>query len=129
MAQEQSWSIGELARELGVTPRTIRYYEDMGLVSPRRRGQVRIYGPSERVRLKLILRGKRLGFSLEESRELIEMYSPDGANNRAQLDAVLDKIGDRRAQLMQQLRDIQATWRELDEAERRCRDAISELEK
>lgn len=122
------WSIGELARELDITTRTIRYYEDMGLLSPERRGQARIYSPADRVRLKLILRGKRLGFSLEESRELIEMYSPDGANNRAQLNAVLDRIEARRAQLAQQLRDIQATRRELDEAEQRCRQAMSELE-
>ncbi len=122
------WSIGELARELDITTRTIRYYEDMGLLSPERKGQTRIYSPADRVRLKLILRGKRLGFSLEESRDLIEMYSPDGTNNRAQLSAVLDKIEARRAQLAQQLRDIQATQQELDEAEQRCRQAMSELE-
>ena len=128
MKEQRQWSIGELARELDVTTRTIRYYEDIGLLHPRRNGQNRVYGPADRVRLQLILRGKRMGLSLEESRELIDMYSPDGANNRAQLQAVLEKIRKRRAQLAQQLRDIRTTRRELDEAEQRCQRALEELE-
>ncbi|MFN3713319.1 MAG: MerR family transcriptional regulator [Alcanivoracaceae bacterium] len=116
------WSIGELAREFDVTTRTIRFYEDEGLLQPTRRGQTRIYSAADRIALKLILRGKRLGFSLAESRQLIQMYNPTA--NRAQLEALLAKIYDRRAQLNHQLRDIEVMQLELDEAEQRCLDAL-----
>lgn len=121
----ETWTIGELARAFGITTRTIRFYEDEGLLHPERDGQTRIYRPRDRVRLKLILRGKRLGFSLSESRELIDMYNPE-ADNRDQLEALLDKIADRRRQLEQQKRDIEAMESELDEVEQRCRDALAE---
>ncbi|MCH8544616.1 MAG: MerR family DNA-binding transcriptional regulator [Alcanivorax sp.] len=121
---KKTYSIGELARELDITTRTIRFYEDMGLLSPERRGQTRIYTPADRVRLKLILRGKRLGFSLAESRELIELYNPDTDNNQTQLKALLGKIAEKKAQLMRQLHDIEVMQIELDEAERRCQDAM-----
>jgi DNA-binding transcriptional MerR regulator len=120
---EETWTIGELARAFGITTRTIRFYEDEGLLRPERNGQTRIYRQRDRVRLTLILRGKRLGFSLSESRELIDMYSPE-ADNRDQLEALLDKIADRRRQLDQQKRDIEAMESELDEVEQRCRDAL-----
>lgn len=120
---EETWTIGELARAFGITTRTIRFYEDEGLLRPERNGQTRIYRQRDRVRLTLILRGKRLGFSLSESRELIDMYSPE-ADNRDQLEALLDKIADRRRQLNQQKRDIEAMESELDEVEQRCRDAL-----
>lgn len=123
MDKQRTWSIGELAREFGITARAIRFYEDEGLIQPERRGQTRVYRPADRTRLKLILRGKRLGFSLAESRELIDMYRP-AQDNRAQLQALLDKIGERRNQLEQQLRDIHSMQEELDEVERRCRDAM-----
>ena len=121
---EETWTIGELARAFGITTRAIRFYEDKGLLQPARNGQNRIYGPRDRVRLKLILRGKRLGFSLQESRELIDMYSPD-ADNRDQLRALLGKIDDRREQLEQQKRDIEAMETELHEVEQRCREALA----
>ncbi len=73
---DRSHSISELAAELGITTRTIRFYEEKGLLAPSRNGQQRIYSAADRVRLKLILRGKRLGFTLEESRDLIDMYDP-----------------------------------------------------
>ncbi len=122
---QEIWTIGELARTFGITTRAIRFYEHEGLLHPERDGQTRIYRPRDRVRLKLILRGKRLGFSLSESRELINMYSPD-ADNRDQLEALLDKIDDRRRQLEQQKRDIAAMESELNEVEQRCRDALAE---
>ena len=127
MAKKKTYSIGELAREFDVTTRTIRFYEDQGLVSPSRRGQTRIYSPADRVTLKLILRGKRLGFSLAESKELIGMYQPQG-DNRHQLLALQEKIHQRRAQLEQQLHDIQAMQQELDDVEQRCIDAMNDLE-
>ncbi len=128
MSKKQTYSIGELAREFDVTTRTIRFYEDQNLVNPARRGQTRVYSPADRVTLKLILRGKRLGFSLAESRELIQMYQPSG-DNRNQLLALQDKIQQRRDQLNQQLRDIQALQQELDDADQRCEDAPTALEK
>lgn len=121
---DRTWTIGELAREFGITTRAIRFYEDEGLLTPERRGQARVYHARDRVRLKLILRGKRLGFSLSESRELIDMYNP-ATDNRAQLEALQARIAERRAQLAQQRRDIDALESELDEVERRCHEALT----
>lgn len=126
MTTKKTFGIGELARELDVTTRTIRFYEDQGLLSPKRKGQTRIYSAADRVTLKLILRGKRLGLSLAESRDVIRLYRPAG-DNRHQLQALLDKIGEKRAQLEQQLRDINAMQQEMDEAERRAREAMRQL--
>ncbi|ASK34283.1 MerR family transcriptional regulator [Alloalcanivorax mobilis] len=126
MTIKQTYGIGELAREFDVTTRTIRFYEDQGLLSPRRRGQTRIYTPADRVVLKLILRGKRLGFSLAESRDLISLYQPS-SDNRHQLDALLNKISEKREQLDQQLRDIQGMREHLDDAELRAREAMRQL--
>lgn len=124
--RKQTYSIGELAREFDITTRTIRFYEDQGLLSPERRGQTRIYSPADRVKLVLILRGKRLGFSLAESRELIDMYDPSA--NQPQLEALLARIEDRQTQLDQQKRDIALLETELDQARQRCLDAMKELE-
>lgn len=121
-----SYSISELARELDITTRTIRFYEEHGMLAPERRGQERIYSPRDRVALKLILRGKRLGFSLAECKELIDLYQPDGSNRR-QLESFQRKIEERRAQLQQQLLDIQQMQLELDVAEQRCSQALQEL--
>jgi DNA-binding transcriptional MerR regulator len=84
-----SYSIRDLASEFDVTTRTIRYYEEKGLLSPKRNGSQRIYSPSDRTKLKLILRGKRLGFSLDESAEIILMYGPGGKNRKLKLKACL----------------------------------------
>ena len=127
MKNNTTYSIGELAREFDVTTRTIRFYEDQGLVSPARRGQTRVYSPADRVTLKLIFRGKRLGLSLAESKELINMYQPQG-DNRHQILALQNKIQHRREQLAQQLHDIQAMQQELDDAEQRCLDALAQME-
>lgn len=122
MQKNTTYTIGELAREFGITTRTVRHYEEKGLLNPRRDGQQRIYSAADRVALKLILRGKRLGFSLDESAELIHMYQPD--NNRAQLQALLQQIAQRRQKLQQQLNDIQQLQHELDVAESRCLAAL-----
>ena len=74
------YSISDLCKEFEVTPRTARYYEDIGLLSPSRRGQTRVYSAADRTRLRLILRGKRLGLSLEDSRQIIDMYEPGKSN-------------------------------------------------
>lgn len=122
-----TYSISELAKEFSVTTRTIRFYEDKGLLSPFRQGQTRVYNSKDQVHLKLILRGKRLGFTLDECKELIEMYTP-GSNNVKQLQALLDKIALKRQQLNQQLKDIAALQQELDTAEQRCMEASKKLE-
>ncbi|WP_043320143.1 MerR family DNA-binding transcriptional regulator [Microbulbifer sp. HZ11] len=121
----QSYSISELAQEFGITTRTIRFYEDKGLISPERRGQTRVYTAEDRVRLKLILRGKRLGFSLDESREIIDMYDP-AHGNVEQLNRLLDRIDAKRQQLRQQQRDIEKMLAQLDEAAARTQAALKE---
>ena len=124
---EPRHSISELAREFDVTTRTIRFYEDEGLLSPERRGQTRLYSPRERVRLRLILRGKRLGFSLAEIKEIFDLY--DGAPGEAgQLRHFLGKIAERRRQLEQQREDIEVTLAELASVEARCQGRLAELD-
>ena len=125
--EPDSYSISDLAREFGITTRAIRFYEDKGLLSPARRGQTRIYRPEDRVRLMLILRGKRLGFSLDESREIIDMYDPEHGNVE-QLQRLLQHIEQKRAQLQQQLRDIQSLMGELDEAEASTRASLAQTQ-
>ena len=120
---DTTYTISDLAREFDITTRTIRFYEEAGLLTPRREGQQRIYGDADRVKLKLILRGKRLGFSLAESRDIIEMYDPASGNER-QLNALLSKVRERREQLNEQMRELQLMQVELDEAEKRCLNAM-----
>ncbi|WLQ15829.1 MerR family DNA-binding transcriptional regulator [Hahella aquimaris] len=124
----KNYSISDLAKEFDVTTRTIRFYEAEGLLSPERQGQTRIYSEKDRVYLKLILRGKRLGFSLAESKQIICMYDPD-SGNRVQLQLMLNKIAEKRDILKQQLSDIRLMQEELDEAEERCRQALADFGK
>ena len=117
------YSIGDLSREFGVTTRTIRFYEDQGLLSPTRDGQNRIYAVRDRVRLKLILRGKRLGFSLKEINKLIELYdAPEG--EAEQLRSFIEKIRARRGELLVQKQDIEHVLDELNTLEQRCADLL-----
>jgi len=120
---EPTWSITELAEEFGVTLRTIRFYEDRGLIAPERRGQQRVFGPRDRVRLALILRGKRLGFSLDEIQTIVDMYDAEPGES-GQLRYLLSQIEVRRAELELRRRDIEETLAELDEVEARCRDDL-----
>ena len=120
------FSIGQLAREFDVTTRTIRFYEDQGLLSPRRRGQPRLFDQRDRTRLKLILRGKRLGFSLSEINEIVDMYdAPPGETG--QLSLLIEKIDDRRTRLLQQRSDIAVALRELDTVSARCVESLKAL--
>ena len=119
----QTYSISDLAREFDITTRTIRFYEDKSLLSPSREGQTRIFSSAERVKLKLILRGKRLGLSLEESGEIIQMYAP-GKSNAAQLEQLLYKIKERRELLEQQLKDILSMMEDLKNVEQRCKSEL-----
>lgn len=120
-----TYSISDLSRELDITTRAIRFYEEQGMLAPERRGLERIYTARDKVTLKLILRGKRIGFSLAECKELIGLYDPVDGNHR-QLRSMLDKIKERRAQLEQQLLDIQQMQLELDTAEERCLQALAQ---
>jgi len=119
MSQEQTFTISELAREFGITPRAIRFYEDEGLLAPARAGRQRIYEKRDRTRLSLILRGKRLGLSLAEIFELLGMY--DGARNSAlQLQRFLAVLAERRRVIEQQREDIVAVLGEIDRLENQC---------
>jgi len=118
--REDSWTIAQVADEFGITHRAVRHYEDLGLITPERRGTARIYHRRDRTRLNLILRGKRLGFPLEEIRTIIDLYdAPRG--KRSQLEYVLGQIDERRADLEQRRRDIDDALAELDTFEARCR--------
>ena len=115
-----TYTIGELAQEFDVTTRAIRFYEDQGLLSPTRNGQARVYSARDRVRLKLVLRGKRLGFSLGEVGEMLDLYDAD-PSEVGQLQYFLNKLAERRAQLNQQQQDIQITLKELNDIETQCK--------
>ena len=114
------YSISDLASEFDVTPRAIRFYEDQGLLSPRREGQRRIYSLRDRTRLKLTLRGKRLGLTLSEVRELVDMYEP-GRDDRPQLERFLAVLASHRASLQTQQADIEAQLAEIAAFEARIR--------
>jgi DNA-binding transcriptional MerR regulator len=118
--ERTEFSISELAREFDVTPRAIRFYEDQGLLAPRRDGQRRIYTPRDRTRLKLTLRGKRLGLTLSEIKELIDMYEP-GRDERPQLERFLSVLQSHKASLLQQRADIEAQLAEIQSFEKKVR--------
>ncbi|MDV6315408.1 MerR family DNA-binding transcriptional regulator [Idiomarina sp. HP20-50] len=126
MDNKVTYSIGELAKQFDITTRSIRFYEDEGLLSPRRQGQQRIYTNKDRVRLKLILRGKRLGFSLAETGRLFELYDADNSS-AAQLQKVLELISEKKLSLKQQMEDINVLLTELSGLEQRCQDELKTI--
>jgi DNA-binding transcriptional MerR regulator len=115
-----TYSISDLAKEFALTTRAIRFYEDEGLLSPRRHGRSRIYAERERVRIKLILRGKRLGLSLSEIRELLDLYEAT-KSERPQLLKFIEVLAHRRLMLKQQQEDIAVVLAEIESLERQCR--------
>ena len=121
--ERAEFSISELAREFDVTPRAIRFYEAEGLLAPRRDGQRRIYTPRDRTRLKLTLRGKRLGLTLSEIRDLIDMYEP-GRDERPQLERFLAALETHRSALARQREDIDAQLAEITTFEKRVRQQL-----
>ena len=127
MAQE-IWSISDLAEMYQVTPRTLRDYEDQGIISPARDGQKRIYNQRDRTRLKLALRGKRLGFSLAEIRNLIDMYDGPGSHPE-QLQSYLAHLQKQKELLAQQQKDIQAVLEEIRRQEQVCHDLLAKNDK
>ncbi|HLO94128.1 MerR family transcriptional regulator [Roseateles flavus] len=120
------FTITELAAEFDITPRAIRFYEDMGLLSPAREGRNRVYTHRDRTRLKLTLRGKRLGLSLQEIKQLVDMYDAAGADTAPQLKAFLEVLAQHRRQLEQQLEDIEVTLEEISQHEERCRALLAQ---
>ena len=122
----QLYSIRDLSQDFGVTTRTLRFYEEKGLLKPERRGRTRLYTAADRVRLKLILRGKQLGFTLDESAELIAMYDPD-SNNVAQLQALIDKIREQRCRVEKQQQHIRLMLKDLKDWEQRSAKALRAL--
>jgi len=120
------FTITELTREFGISTRTIRFYEDEGLINPVRRGRTRLFRPSERRLLSFILRGKRLGFSIAEIREVLQMYrEPPG--EEGQLRLLIRRVGEKRVELEQKRRDIEETLRELDTVEEASLTRLAEL--
>lgn len=122
----ERWTIAQLAAEYGVTLRTLRHYEDLGLLRPQRIGTARSYRQRDRIRLELILRGKRLGFSLTEIATIVNMYD-DAPGEVGQLEYLLGQIQVRREELAQRQRDIKQTLSDLDQVEQRCREDLSRL--
>ena len=120
------YTITELTREFEISTRTLRFYEDEGLVQPVRRGRTRLFRPADRHLIKQILRGKRLGFSIAEIREIVQMYrEPPG--EAGQLRLMVRRIEEKRADLRQKRRDLEETLAELDRAEEACVERLAEL--
>jgi DNA-binding transcriptional MerR regulator len=126
-AGEATYSISDLAKEFDVTTRTIRFYEAEGLIKPDRIGRRRVYNLREHTRLKLIIRGKRLGFSLLEIGEMFELYDSE-PGEIAQLQLILGKVSDRKLLLEQQLEDIKITMHEMSELENQCQLRLKQME-
>ena len=120
------YTITELTREFGISTRTLRFYEDEGLIAPMRRGRTRLFRPSDRHLIKQILRGKRLGFSIAEIREIIHMYKePPG--EAGQLRLLMAKVKEKRGELEQKRRDIEETLRELEQVEETSLARLAEI--
>ena len=123
---KEYYSITELTREFDVSTRTIRFYEDEGLIQPVRRGRTRLFKPSDRRLLMFILRGKRLGFSIAEIREIMQMYKePPGEHG--QLKLLIQRVGEKRDLLAQKRKDIDETIAELDQVEEQSLARMAEL--
>lgn len=123
----KTYSISDLAAEFDITTRTIRFYEEKKLLNPSREGTRRIYSPADRTRLRLILRGKRLGLSLDESAEIVLMYGSPG-NNRKQLEKLVSRIQEKREELKRQQADLEFMLMDLKGAEEKCLVALAEMD-
>lgn len=126
--EQKTYTISDLAKEHAVTPRTIRLYEELGIVAPKREGNKRIYVERDRVRLRLAIRGKGLGMSLAEVKELIDMYDNTGRDEKKQLKRLLEKLQERRDILLAQRRDIEITLAEIDRIADKARSTLADLE-
>jgi DNA-binding transcriptional MerR regulator len=125
---DRTWTVGELAEDLGVTTRTLRFYEAEGLISPQRVGMSRSYSPRDRARLRLILRGKRFGMSLAEIREIVGMYDGAASSERRQLATLLARLDDIADDLRARQSALQRTLDEVNDVAARCRTRLAELD-
>lgn len=123
---KEHYTITELTREFDISTRTLRFYEDEGLIAPIRRGRTRLFRPSDRHLVRQILRGKRLGFSIAEIRDIISMYKAE-PGEVGQLRSIVGKVEERRAELRQKRKDIEETLAELDQVEETCLSRMAEL--
>ena len=121
------WTVGELADELGVTTRTLRFYEAEGLITPARSGMNRVYGPRDRARLKLILRGKRFGMTLEECREIVDMYDGAESSEKRQLETLLARLDEIAVDLRARQADLRRTMSEVADVATACRSRLADL--
>lgn len=122
---EPACTIKTLSRDFDITPRALRFYEDKGILSPARRGTTRLYSDRDRTRLKLTLRGKRLGLTLEECREIIDMYDPRQPDDSRQILKLCQRIREHRCTLLSKIKDIEETLRAMDEVEKNCLETLS----
>ncbi|MEO6501421.1 MAG: MerR family DNA-binding transcriptional regulator [Jatrophihabitantaceae bacterium] len=124
---DRTWTVGELADELGITTRTLRFYEAEGLIAPARAGSARVYDHRDRARIRLILRGKRFGMSLSEIREIVDMYDGAASSERRQLETLLTRLDEITADLTARQRDLKRTMSEVGEVAQQCRDRLAQL--
>lgn len=126
-AVKEAWTVGELADELGVTTRTLRFYESEGLISPQRSGANRVYDARDRTRLRLILRGKRFGMTLAEIREIVDMYDGAASSERRQLEKLLGRLDEIATDLRARQADLRRTLSEVSDVAEQCRDRLAQL--
>ena len=124
---ERTWTVGELADDLGVTTRTLRFYEAEGLLTPERAGGNRVYSQRDRARLRLILRGRRFGMTLAECREIVDMYDGATTSERRQLETLLGRLDEITAELRRRQDDLRRTLAEVSDVAQQCRDRLAEL--
>ncbi|HEY2044713.1 MAG TPA: MerR family DNA-binding transcriptional regulator [Jatrophihabitans sp.] len=125
---KEFWTVGELADELGVTTRTLRFYEAEGLIAPNRNGTSRVYDHRDRTRMRLILRGKRFGMSLAEISEIVGMYDGAASSERRQLEKLLARLHEIAADLAERQRDLTRTLTEVSDVAEQCRHRLDELD-
>jgi DNA-binding transcriptional MerR regulator len=124
---QRTWTVGELAEEFGVTTRTLRFYEAEGLISPERVGERRIYHARERIRMRLILRGKRFGMTLAECREIVDMYDGAATSEKRQLETLLARLDEIAGDLRERQADLRSTLAEVDDVAKKCQERLDEL--
>lgn len=125
--EARTWSVRELADELGVTTRTLRFYEAEGLVTPERDGTKRVYGQRDHARLRLVLRGRRFGMTVAECREIVDMYDGAGSSEQRQLRTLLARLDEISADLRTRQADLRRTLTEVNDVAARCRNRLTEL--
>jgi len=123
---DKFYTITELTREFGVSTRTLRFYEDEGLINPERRGRTRLFRAADRRLIQEILRGRRIGFTIAEIREIIQVYK-DPPGEVGQLELLMKKVNEKRDELRQKRRDIEETLAELDNVEEACLTRLAEI--